>query len=1112
MRKIFSLAVFVVAALALTPVSAQTSATSGLQVVLAGTFQSLLGGSNWTPSSDAGRMSERSPGVYEFVAKLPQGAYQYKVAIGGAWTESYGKNSAAGGANIDLVTPQNDTVVKFVFDAKSHTIQDSINNPAQVKAPATAPATAAAKPAPSATTAASGDGATTLVLHYRRLKGDYDGWNVWGWAHQPKSLDGAAYAFTGQDDFGKVATITIPGQHSEMGFILRQGEWVAKDMGDDRFATVKPGAKSEIWVLQGIKEFSTSLQDATKNVAPPKLPAFLDASDRIRASIFSPVVIGSTRVSVTVGGQAVAVKKVEDASSPAPVAGQDVTDPTKVVVAGTVQAALGGAEWNPNGDISRMAEVTPGVFELIVALPAGSFEYKVARGGSWKENWGADGVADGPNIALNVPAPQVVRIVFEATRHMVLDSINNAAQVKAPAVAPARPAAPAPVAKAANAPTSLLDVTLAAPISPEQVNQPIQLLIGDQNPMTVYAREALSDRAYWYSGNDLGARYTLPATTFKVWSPVSSTVELIVFDASSGAPRDTYDMTRGPAGVWTVTVKGNLNGKYYQYRFNSYGQPRLAADINGFAASRDGTRSMVVDLSKTNPSGWTAQRTPQLAAPTDAIIYEMHVRDFTVDPSSGVKPEWRGAYLGLTERGTIDPNTKAPTGLDYLVKLGVTDAHLMPFQKFNPANATPYNWGYETALFNTPDPRYSTQPDNPAFTVSEVKQMVQALHAAGIRVIMDVVYNHTVPISGDASAFDSTVPYYYFRTNDEGQLINESGVGNAMNDERPMARKFIRDSLTYWVREYKVDGFRFDLLGMFSKPTVQDLQSTLRGIRPDLVLYGEPWTGGGPTRFGKGVQRGVGMAVFNDDYRNALRGDLDGARLGFVMGGTTSAVALQKGLVGEFPYSDLISGFTDSPLETINYISAHDNLALWDKVAKVMPDAAPALQASAVKLSGAGVLLAQGIPFLEGGVEMGRTKGGNNNSYNSGDSVNRFDWDRGARYAEVTTYYAGLIALRKAHPAFRLNNPAQIRSALKFLDATSLPAGTVAFTLDGALAGDAWKSILVVLHGSTASASLNLPAGAWSVAVNGQNAGNSVLGPVNGSLTLDPLSAYVLYK
>ncbi|HEX2864954.1 MAG TPA: type I pullulanase, partial [Deinococcales bacterium] len=643
-------------------------------------------------------------------------------------------------------------------------------------------------------------------------------------------------------------------------------------------------------------------------------------------------------------------------------------------------------------------------------------------------------------------------------------------------------------------------------------NQPIQLLAGNQPPQTVYAREVLSERDYWYSGDDLGARYTPSATTFKVWSPVASTAELIVFDAATGGPRDTYDMERGPAGVWSLKVKGNLNGKYYQYRFNSYGDVHIAADINGYAASVDGTRSMVVDLAKTNPAGFAAQKPVTLASPTDAVLYEMHIRDFTVDPSSGVKPEWRGTYLGLAERGTTDPNTKLPTGLDYLVKLGVTDLHLMPFQKYNPTNPAPYNWGYETNLFNVPDPRYSTKPEDPAFTIGEVKQMVQAVHAAGIRVVMDVVYNHTMPASGEASAFDATVPYYYFRTNDAGGLLNESGVGNAVDDERPMVRKYIRDSLSYWVKEYKVDGFRFDLLGMFTKATVQDLATTLRGIRPDLLIYGEPWTGGGPTRFGKGQQRGLNVAVFNDDYRNALRGDLDTAKTGFVMGAPTPTVAIQKGLVGEFPFSGAISGFTDSPLETINYISAHDNLALWDKVTKAMPDAAPALQASAVKLSGAAVLLAQGIPFLEGGVEMGRTKGGNNNSYNAGDAVNRFDWDRGAQYKPVTDYYAGLIALRKAHPAFRLNNPVQVRSALQFLDAAGLPAGTVAFTLNGAAAGDSWRNILVVLHGSTSAGTLKLPEGNWTVAVNGQTAGNASLGTVSGSLTLDPLAAYVLYK
>lgn len=1112
MKRYFGLLLLLLIA-ALTVSSAQDALT-GKKVILAGTVQAALGAKAWEPNGEITRMKEVSSGVFEFAAAFPKGSYEYKVAVGGTWDENYGKAGEKGGANVPLSVAADGTIVKFVFTINPITVLDSVNNPAEVKAPDTIIPSSAyfvslttPAPPPSSNFILNQD-VTRLTVHYSRARADYDGWNIWAWGAAPVTTDGNAYNLSESDAFGKTAVIEIPGVHTKLGFIVRKGNWEAKDGDSDRFVDVL-GSGAEIWVVQGRKEFFNSKAEVDAylaQAAPPRgEPAFLETADTIRAWMPKPLEPNSLtgKVKVLIGGKSVGVRAVEVGGPVIGAGSGDSVDPTKVVIAGTVQGALGGADWNPNGDITRMNAVQTGVYEFVATFPKGSYEYKVARGGAWTENYGAGFEKDGGNIGLTVPNDKtIVRFVVDFNNKSVKDSINQPLEITAPATAPVI-AAPA---KLTGGAVQVVNIRLAAPLSAKEVTQAIELKVDGDLDRTVYARGFLDDKQFRYSGDDLGSRWGASITTFKVWSPVSSSVELFLFDNAADGPSQIIDMKRGSAGVWYSSVAGDLHGKYYQYRLKSYGETRVAADINGYAGSSDSKRSVVVDLKRTNPANWSTPKgssRPQ----TDSVIYEMHVRDFTVDPSSGVKPEWRGKYLGLTQRGTTVPGSSQKTGLDYLRDLGVTDVHLLPIQNFNPANSGVYNWGYETTLFNVPEEQYSTRPNEPLNTISETKRMIQAMHSAGLRVVMDVVYNHTVPAGGDDSAFWQTVPYFYFRTNDQGQLLNESGVGNAVNDDHAMVRKYVRDSVSFWLREYGIDGYRFDLIGMFNKQTVQDIAQTLRKIRPDVVLYGEPWTGGGPTRFGKGSQRGTGFAVFNDNIRNALRGDLDGSRPGFIMGGLTSTTQLMKGIIGS------ITDFTDSPLETVNYVSAHDNLTLWDKLDKAMPDAPFELKAAAAKLAGAIVLTSQGVPFLEGGAEIGRTKSGNNNSYNTGDKDNRFDWARAAQFTSVRDYYKALIAIRKSHRAFRLSDAKDVREVVAFIPDNRLPVSTVAYTLDGAKIGDSWKRILVVLHGSKSAETMQLPIGRWQIAVNGVTASASgSLGTVSGSLKLEPLSAYILYQ
>jgi pullulanase len=422
-------------------------------------------------------------------------------------------------------------------------------------------------------------------------------------------------------------------------------------------------------------------------------------------------------------------------------------------------------------------------------------------------------------------------------------------------------------------------------------------------------------------------------------------------------------------------------------------------------------------------------------------------------------------------------------------------------QDFLVSSPKDYSWGYATCLFNVPEETYGKNPDDRISVIREFKEMVSGIHNAGFRVVMDVVYNHTWPPQGAESAFWQTVPYYYFRTDLSGNVLNESGVGNAFDDDRPMARKYILDSLLYWQKEYGVDGFRFDLLGMFQKSSVAGWAAALKRQDPGVLLYGEPWTGGGPTRFGKGAQRGLGVGVFNDDFRNVFRGDLDGSAAGFAAGGGADKDALVRAITG----STGIGGFALDPGESINYVSAHDNLTLFDRLGKSVPDEAKGR--NALRLSMASVLLSQGVPFLEGGAELGRTTGGNGNSYNAGDAVNQFDWERGSHFKDVSAYLSGLIAVRRAEPGLRLKTADEIQKRVQFAD---VRRDYVVYTIDESGLGGKHSKLIVVLNGSKDTHFISLPANAWSVLVDGTRATEQFSRVSGRSWSIAPMTANLL--
>jgi pullulanase len=615
-----------------------------------------------------------------------------------------------------------------------------------------------------------------------------------------------------------------------------------------------------------------------------------------------------------------------------------------------------------------------------------------------------------------------------------------------------------------------------------------------------------SKRKYFYRGNDLGNTYAQSATSFRLWAPTASDVQLLLFDSETGPLQRQVEMLPGANGTWYVQVSGDLQNWYYLYAVTVQGKTQYAVDPYVRAIAVNATRGMIIHLPENDPPGWNEDSYVALAHPEDAIIYEVHVRDFSINPDSGMVN--RGKYLAFTERGTKGPANVA-TGVDHLKELGITHVQLQPVQEFasiDENDPDQYNWGYDPRNFNVPEGAYATTPHGTA-RITECKQMIQSLHNDGIGVILDVAYNHT--FVGHNSDFDKIVPQYYYRTDNAGNYTNGSGVGNEIAAERPTVQKFILDSLIYWVREYHVDGFRFDLMALLSIDTMKKVYETLHAINPNVLLYGEPWAGGNSSLAAgelltKGRQRGLGLAVFNDHIRDALCGSVfDRTGRGFATGAGGCVDRIQRAVEGS------ISDFTASPGETINYVTSHDNYTLWDKITLSNADDTEADRIRMDELAQAVILTSQGIAFLHGGEEILRTKGGNYNSYTAGDAVNQFDWSRKEQYWKVFRYYADLIRLRKAHPAFRMGSASDIRTRLTFLDS---PENTLMFELSDHANGDSWKNMLVIYNPNKADILFTLPHGQWTIVVSQDHISESSLGQASGEVVVPGISCMVMYQ
>ena len=611
--------------------------------------------------------------------------------------------------------------------------------------------------------------------------------------------------------------------------------------------------------------------------------------------------------------------------------------------------------------------------------------------------------------------------------------------------------------------------------------------------------------------------YSPKSTTFSLTtSPDVKKVDVVISDNDSDTAQQLVkSMKRVGAGKWKLTVKNDLKGKYYVFSVYNQAQPDHTPGVFAKAVGVNGKRGVIVDLKDTDPDGWADDVRPELKNPCDLIIYEMHHRDFSMDMSSGIKN--KGKFLALTE----------PAAISHLRRLGVNAVHILPSFDFasideSKPDVAQYNWGYDPLNYNVPEGSYSTNAADPKTRIREFKQMVQALHKAGIRVILDVVYNHTFDING--SNFQKTYPDYFFRKNAEGKYSDGSGCGNETASDKELMREFMKESAAYWVNEYHIDGFRFDLMGVHDIETMNEIHDVVAQIDPTIYIYGEGWSAGScaypqdklATKANTCELNGIG--AFSDEMRDALRGPFsDDTKGGFLAGVPGQEESIKFGIAGAIshPQIDMTKvnyskvPWTNEPSQMVAYVSCHDDMCLTDRLRSSIPYIGDDELIRLDLLAQTAVLTSQGVPFILSGEEMLRDKKGVHNSFRSPDSINRLDWNNLKRYPQVFDYYAGLISLRKQHPAFRMGSADEVRKNLCFLEA---PEGVVAYQLKNNAGGDSWKNIIVVLNSQKTPQTVDVPENTYTMVVANGKVDTNGIGLLSGkTLTVAPQSALIVH-
>ena len=976
---------------------------------------------------------------------------------------------------------------------------------------------------------ANAEETATFIIHYKRDADDYDDWNAWTWLVD--GADGVATQFTDEDDFGKVAVFTAEVEdQTQFGFVLRKGDtWDTKDGNADRFADIKDGV-AEIWVTGGVEDVLQTPPAGAEKYDLSKAPAPSVPSDK--------PVVDSDGLKVTIhyhrfdgnydGWNFWLWGDGANGTAHKPTGKDDFGVVCETIIPGLKDATkfnyiVRKGEWEAkDGDIDRVSKV--------VKNADGSAEIWLAEGDltTYYKQSDIDLSPKFKTAAFNSTTSLsiVVTEPFDKTdtdftsKFTVKDSFGRDVKIKA-------------VTSTANG---------------NVVNSGLLLFDGEidfDKSYTVYHEkygeaevtigkafntEGFAE-AFTFSGK-LGALYSENSTSFVLWAPTASKVVLNLYKKGDGDNLiKSMDMTKGEKGTWGVKVNGDQNKVYYTYSVTVAGVTTEATDPYAQAAGVNGKRGMVIDLDSTDPEGWDKDKRPDFKNFSDAIVYETHIRDFSIDKSSGMIN--KGKYLAFTESGTVNSNGLS-TGIDHLVDLGVTHVQLLPSFDSQSIDETKldtpqFNWGYDPQNYNLPEGSYSSDPYNGEVRINEYKQMVQALHSKGIRVIMDVVYNHT-GATGDSN-LNKVVPNYYYRQTADGAFSNGSGCGNETASERSMMRKYIIDSVVYWATEYNIDGFRFDLMGIHDIETMNLVREALNKVDPSIIIYGEGWTGGttgiAPSESALKANGKLlnGIGLFSDDIRDGMKGSVfNNAEQGFITGVDGKEETIKFGIVGaiqsgQIDYSKVsysTEGWANDPYQSVNYAEAHDNLTLWDRIQTSVGDKASMEDKIKMdQLAASIVLTSQGVSFLQLGQDFLRSKPTNaegttfdENSYKSSDAVNSIKWDQKTEQQSTYEYYKGLIAFRNAHSGLRMMTAKEVNKNLKFMkfDDSKL----VAYTIENNANKDISEKIFVAHNANNEAKTITLPEGEWEVYVRDDKAGTEILETVSGEIEVSAITSVIL--